>query len=89
MRRRPHTSTSCPPTNRPSLIMAEQARGRELQSEGILRDIWRVPGRRANIGIWSAADADALESALTSLPIWPYVEIDVTPLATHSLSRST
>lgn len=69
--------------------MAEQARGRELQSEGILRDIWRVPGRRANIGIWSAADADALESALTSLPIWPYVEIDVTPLATHSLSRST
>ncbi|OCF86574.1 muconolactone delta-isomerase [Nocardia brasiliensis] len=77
-----------PAEERDRVIERERARGRELQTEGVLRDIWRVPGRRANIGIWSAADADALEATLTSLPIWPYAEFDVSPLATHQLSRS-
>ncbi|GHF64980.1 muconolactone D-isomerase [Amycolatopsis bartoniae] len=76
-----------PSEERADLIAREQARGRELHAEGVLRNIWRVPGTRANVGIWSTLDADALEDALTSLPIRPYAEIDVTALATHAMVR--
>ncbi|MBK1783947.1 muconolactone Delta-isomerase family protein [Prauserella cavernicola] len=75
-----------PPDERAELIARERTRGRELMDHGVLRDIWRVPGRRANVGIWDVPDADALEQALESLPARPYAEIDVTPLATHPLT---
>lgn len=68
------------------IITRERTRGRELMAEGVLRHLWSVPGRSANIGIWSTADADALNDALASLPIRPYAEIDVTPLATHPMT---
>jgi muconolactone delta-isomerase len=42
---------------RAQLIEAERLRGRELADEGIIRAIWRVPGRFANPAIWSASDA--------------------------------
>lgn len=60
-------------------------RGRELRAAGILRNVWRLPGQKANVGIWSARDADQLTEALQSLPIWPLITLEVTPLATHPL----
>ena len=74
--------------NRAALQEAEHARGRALAEAGILRAIWRVPGRAANRAIWSAADATALHEALTSLPLWPYMDVAVTPLARHPLAGS-
>ncbi|GAA2631873.1 hypothetical protein GCM10009863_54580 [Streptomyces axinellae] len=59
-------------------------RGRELMAEGVLRHFWRLPGKRADLGIWTVADA--LEEALESLPVRPYADIDVTPLATHPMT---
>ena len=47
--------------------------------------IWRIPGRLANVGVWSAPDATALHDALTSLPVFPYMDARVTALATHHL----
>ncbi len=55
----------------------------------MIRQLWRLPGTRANIGIWSAADANALEEALASLPIRPYTEIDVTALANYTPMTAT
>ena len=52
------------------LIERESLRGQELHVDGILRKVWRLPGQKANIGIWSARDADQLTEALQSLPIW-------------------
>jgi muconolactone D-isomerase len=72
-----------------ALIERERARGRELIAEGVIRHFWRIPGRRGNIGIWSAADADELEAALTSLPVWAYADIDVTPLAGHPMTAAS
>ncbi|MCO5970743.1 muconolactone Delta-isomerase [Actinoallomurus soli] len=69
-----------------ALIERERVRGRELMAAGVIRQFWRIPGRRGNIGIWSAADADELEAALTSLPVWPYADIEVTPLARHPMT---
>ena len=65
------------------LLKREAQRARELAAEGILRRLWRVPGRRANWGIWAAATTDELHAALTSLPLYPYLDITVHSLATH------
>lgn len=48
----------------------------------MIRQLWKIPNIRTNIGIWSAADADALEEAFASLPMRPYSHIEVTALAT-------
>jgi len=69
------------------LIAAERLRGTELAAEGILRAIWRVPGRFANRAIWSAPDATRLHESIVSLPLWPYLDIQVTPLGRHDLAE--
>jgi len=65
------------------LLKKEAQRARELTVAGILRRLWRVPGRRANWGIWAAATTDELHAALVSLPLYPHLDITVHPLATH------
>jgi muconolactone D-isomerase len=75
-----------PAVERERLVAAEGDRGRALGAAGIVRGIWRVPGRLANVGIWSARDADELHTAITSLPLWPYMRVEVTALATHYLA---
>lgn len=72
-----------PDDERARLAAAEAERAAELAAEGTLLRVWRVPGRRANRGLWAAPDATALHAALTSLPLWPYLEIEVQPLAAH------
>jgi muconolactone D-isomerase len=83
-----HLPTDLDPGERGVLLEAEAARGRELAAAGVLRAIWRVPGRLANRGIWTAVDATALHDALTSLPLWPYMDTTVTALARHPLADS-
>jgi muconolactone D-isomerase len=65
------------------LIEEEAARAAELAAAGMLRRLWRIPGRWANYGIWQAKDATELHAALASLPFYPWLEIDVRPLAEH------
>jgi muconolactone D-isomerase len=75
------------PERRRVLLEAELERGTALAEAGLLRAIWRVPGRLANRAIWSADDATALHEALVSLPLWPYMQVEVTPLARHPLGE--
>ena len=77
-----------PEARRATLLEAEHVRGTELAKAGVLRAIWRVPGRTANRGIWEAPDATALHEAIISLPLWPYMDVAVTALATHPLDGS-
>jgi muconolactone D-isomerase len=65
------------------LVAAERVRGAELAAAGTIRRLWRVPGRRANWGVWEAEDATALDAALSSLPMFRYLEIQVHPLGRH------
>lgn len=65
------------------LTAAERERAGELAAAGTIRRMWRVPGRRANWGIWEAADATALHAAIRSLPLFPWLDVDVIPLAAH------
>jgi muconolactone delta-isomerase len=61
----------------------EAARAAELAKSGILLRLWRIPGQRANWGIWNADNCDLLHHALASLPLFPFLTITVHPLASH------
>jgi muconolactone delta-isomerase len=73
--------------DRARLEQRERERGLELLSDGAIVRIWRVPGRTANIGVWSADDATELHRLLASLPLFPWMDITVTPLARHPLEQ--
>jgi muconolactone D-isomerase len=68
------------------LIAAERRAGGELLRSGVLRLIWRVPGQRANVGVWRAEDATSLHAQLARLPLWPWLTATVIPLAEHDLT---
>ena len=65
------------------LLNQEAGRARQLAQMGIMRRLWRVPGRRANWGIWNADTIDELHNAIASLPLYPHLTVTVHPLARH------
>jgi muconolactone D-isomerase len=72
-----------PEEERGSLRKAERARAQELRDAGVLKRLWRVPGSTAWIGLFETPDATELHDALSSLPLFPWLEVTVEPLATH------
>jgi len=68
---------------RDRLVAAESVRALELAEAGIIHRLWRIPGRWANWGLWVAPDATALHAAIASLPLYPWLSVDVHPLAKH------
>lgn len=71
------------PEERDRRTAAEGVRARELAAEGIIKRVWRIPGQWANWGLWEAPDATTIHAAVQSLPMWPYLEVEVHPLADH------
>lgn len=65
------------------LVAVERARAAELKAQGHLVRMWRVPGRDENWGLWRAENPTQLHSILTSLPYWPYMDLEVHCLADH------
>lgn len=63
----------------------DSARVSELAESGVVSRLWRIPGNRANWGLWSASDASELHAALSSLQLFPYLEIEVVTLGTYPL----
>jgi len=76
-----------PDETRERLRLAERARAGELRAAGVLKRLWRVPGRNATIGLYEAEDPAALHDALTSLPMWKWMDVTVEALATHPQER--
>ena len=61
----------------------EKARAEELQREGKWVHLWRVAGRYANISVFDVGSHDELHAILSTLPLFPFMDINVTPLARH------
>jgi muconolactone D-isomerase len=74
-----------PSDERSALIEAESVRGRELIRDGKLKRIWRIPGRRANVSLYECRDATELHALVSSLPLFPWLDIEVEALAEHPL----
>lgn len=66
-----------------ALKAAEKARAEALQREGKWRHLWRIAGAYANYSVFDVADHDELHAILSTLPLFPFMDIEVTPLARH------
>ncbi len=61
----------------------ERALAQELQRSGKWRHLWRIAGRYANVSIFSVESADELNTILFSLPLFPFMGVEVTALCQH------
>jgi len=64
----------------------EKSVAQALQRTGTWRHLWRIAGRYANVSVFDVPDNAALHDTLTSLPLFPYMEIEVQPLCRHASS---
>ncbi|MFJ5990477.1 muconolactone Delta-isomerase [Lentzea sp. NPDC092896] len=71
------------PQRRAELVRAEKERALELQKMGVWPHLWRVVGQYSNISVFEVPSNDELHAFLSSLPLWEYMRVEVTPLATH------
>lgn len=65
------------------LVKEESAQAAELAANGVIKKIWRRTGQKSNVGIWVAPNATELHSAISSLPFFPWLEVEIWPLADH------
>lgn len=61
----------------------EKEYGQKLMRDGRFRHIWRVVGEVSNISIFDVDNNDELHEILTGFPLFPYMDMTVTPLAQH------
>lgn len=66
----------------------EKAYSQALQHDGRWPHLWRVVGEYANYSVFNVASNDELHQLLSQLPLFPYMQIQVTPLAQHPSSIS-
>ena len=69
-----------------SLKAEEKALAQDLQRSGTWRHLWRIVGEYANYSVFDVADNAELHDLLSSLPLFPYMQIAVTPLCRHPSS---
>ena len=76
-----------PQADKDKLRERENARAAELIAEGTMQGIWRIVGRIANNSLWKADTLEILHDKVSSLPMFPYMKIDVTPLINHPMTE--
>jgi muconolactone D-isomerase len=68
---------------REDLLAQEKAYSQDLQRTGKWPHIWRVVGAYSNLSVFDVTDNDRLNELLWGLPLFPYMDVAVTPLAQH------
>jgi muconolactone D-isomerase len=71
------------PAVRADLVARERERALEIQRSGAWPQLWRVVGEYANISVFDVGSNDELHELLSSLPLFPFMTVAVTPLAAH------
>lgn len=72
-----------PPEEAERVKAVEKAYAQDLQRQGKWLHLWRVVGEYANVSVFDVASHDELHALLAGLPMFPYMELKVTPLAQH------
>jgi muconolactone D-isomerase len=78
-----HLPPAMDPQAKADLLAREKAYSQELQRRGRWPHIWRIAGRYANLSILDVPDNTELHELLWGLPLFPYMSIDIMPLARH------
>ncbi|NIE78029.1 muconolactone Delta-isomerase [Pantoea sp. Ap-967] len=68
------------------LKVDEKEVAQKLQQEGVWRHLWRVAGLYSNVSVFDVPDAQVLHEILIGLPLFPYMDIEVTALCRHPSS---
>jgi muconolactone D-isomerase len=68
------------PEIRRRLTLEEHERASELVVQGKWLHAWRVAGKWANVSIFDVESPAELHEILNSLPLYPFMEIEVTAL---------
>jgi muconolactone D-isomerase len=71
------------PARKEKISQDERAHAKELAAKGHLVRMWRVTGRRENWGLWRAKNATEMHAIISSLPVWPWMDVTVHALAKH------
>ncbi len=64
----------------------EADRARHLSADGHLSRLWALPpvaGHPHTLGLWTAADEQQLTAVISDLPLYPWMDYQVTPLSEH------
>lgn len=61
----------------------EHERAKELQLQRKWLHLWRVVGKFANVSVFDVESPIELHDILSSLPLYPFMEIEVTALCRH------
>ena len=64
-------------------VAREKAYSQQLQRLGKWPHIWRIVGEYSNYSIFDVESNDELHQLISGLPLFPYMDIHVTPLARH------
>lgn len=78
-----HIPHDLDPDVRAETVAREKAYSQELQRSGKWPHLWRIVGEYSNISIFDVDSTDEMHDLLSNLPLFPYMDIKVTPLATH------
>lgn len=71
-------------TQRADAVKAQEREySQQLQRDGRWVHLWRVVGEYSNYSLFDVPDNDELHELLSGLPLFPYMDIKVTPLAKH------
>jgi muconolactone delta-isomerase len=61
----------------------EAERTRDLTGQGHLERLWVLPGAGRALGLWRADSSEQLQAILESLPLYPWLTVQTTPLSPH------
>lgn len=68
------------------ILAEEKAYAQNLMREGKWRHLWRIVGEYKNISIFDVNNNAELHDTLSKLPLFPYMDIQVTALCKHPSS---
>ena len=71
------------PDEAAKLKATEKQRSQELQRSGTWRHLWRIAGQYSNISVFDVSSPQELHDILSTLPLFPFMAIEVTALARH------
>jgi muconolactone D-isomerase len=81
-----HVPPDMPQERLAELQRIERERCHVLQREGKWRHIWRIAGHYANVSLFDVADVQELHDIVSTLPLFPFMDIEVAPLCRHPSS---
>jgi muconolactone D-isomerase len=61
----------------------EHERATGLQQQGKWLHLWRIAGKYANVSIFNVESPAELHDILSSMPLYPFMEIEVAALCHH------